>query len=333
MKKLVSIGLFVVMAMLMAGCGSSSDSEAGGGDDGSGSSDLVIYSAMGNEISDPILELFQEQHPEINVETIHAGAGELLARIKAETDNPAGDILWGGETTTYDLNEELFSSYESPNDKEMIVQDPEHKWHAFSNLPQAILVNTDELPDESTHPTSIEDLADPNAAWLEQGNFALSDPGTSGTGVSIIKGMASLYDWEFVGDALKNASIVDGSSAMFDGVKDGEFAVGFINEDLGSKWESAGLPVRMIYPEDGVTNQIDAAGIILDGPNEESAQTFIDFVTSEEVHMIVRDEILRRSAREDIDPPEGFKELDSTNLIENNQLTNEEIMEEFENLR
>ncbi|MFS0862159.1 extracellular solute-binding protein [Fredinandcohnia sp. 179-A 10B2 NHS] len=326
-KKLNLLVISLVVLISLIGC--SSQGTEGDGKSGK----LVIYSANGEEITDPILAKFNEKYPDIKVEVINAGTGELLARLKAEKENTAGDVLWGGEIVSYELNKDLFEAYESPTDKDMIVKDPDNKWHAFSNLPQAIFVNTDLVKNESDYPKTLKELADPNGKWLAEGQIALADPSKSGTGITIVKGIATLYDWDFVGEFLKNSKVLDGSTAMFNAVKDGELPVGFINEDLGAKWELLDLPVKMIYPEDGITNQIDALGIVAGAKNLENAQAFIDFMGSKEVHEIVRNEVLRRSARTDVEPPEGFVDLSNYNLIQADTISNEEIIEKFNELR
>ena len=46
------------------------------------------------------VELFRQAYPNINVEIVNAGTGELTQRIAAEAENPQGDVLWGGGADT-----------------------------------------------------------------------------------------------------------------------------------------------------------------------------------------------------------------------------------------
>ena len=91
MKRFLSIALLLMMLLSLAACGG--DTSAGDSSEGSAPAGelfffydrgyIVIYTGCGPEITDPILELFRETYPDINVEIIKAGSGELMARIRA----------------------------------------------------------------------------------------------------------------------------------------------------------------------------------------------------------------------------------------------------------
>lgn len=74
---------------------------------------------------------------------------------------------------------------------------------------------------------------------------------------------------------LDNCEVLSGSDPMFDAVKDGTYPIGFVNEDLGLKWLEAGLPIELIYPEDGVINTVDCLSIIKGAKNMDNAKLFI----------------------------------------------------------
>ena len=343
LKKILGLGMAVALgASMLAGCGSKPAEESKEStteveakertEEGATTTDepsgkVVIYTGSGPEITEPIYELWNEKYPNIEIEEVKGGTGELLARISAEQGNAGGDVLWGGDTFLYLSSPELFASYESPEDASMITQDPDHKWHAYVIMPQTILVNTRLMEDESAYPKTLKELTDEK--WGE-GKIALADPAKSGTGVSIVKGMASLHDWDYVQGILVNSEVYPSSDAMFDAVKNAETPVGFINEDLGYKWEASGEPVRNIYPEDGVTYNVEASGIIEGAKNMDNAKLFIDFILSKEVHEVLQDVVMRRSARTDLTPPEGLADLSQYNMIESKIDSKDEVLEKFQ---
>ncbi len=292
-----------------------------------GSKKVVIYTGSGPEITEPIYALWKEKYPDIAIEEVKGGTGELLARIQAEKGNAGGDVLWGGDTFLYMSSPDLFMPYESKEDASMISTDPDHKWHAYVIMPQTILVNTKLLTDESQYPKTLQELTDEK--WAKD-KIALADPAKSGTGVSIVKGMASLYDWEYVKGVLKNSEVYPSSDAMFAAVKDATNPVGFINEDLGFKWEQSGEPVKNIYPTDGVTYNVEACGIIEGAKNADNAKLFIDFISSKETHEVLQNTIKRRSARKDMSPPEGLGDLSNYKLIESKFKSKDEVLTNFE---
>jgi len=291
------------------------------------SGSLVLYTGNGTEITDPLLAAFKLAYPGIKVEIIKGGSGDLLARIKAEKGNPGGDILWGGEPLMYDTEAALFQPWASPSDKAMIRQDPKNIWHLWSFMAQSIFVNTDLIKNPADWPKSIKELADPK--WQKYGKIALADPNKSGTGATLVDGFYSLYGWDFVRNLLKNCEVSPGSDAMFSAVKDGADPIGFMNEDLGAKWEQMGLPVKMIFPTDGITNTLDASGIIAGAKNLDNARVFIDWLGSKESHQILRTQVLRRSCRTDVTPPPGLIDLSQYKLVTMANLTRDQIRSNF----
>lgn len=286
----------------------------------------MIYTGCGPEITDPILELFQETYPDINVEIIKAGSGELMARIQAEVENPGGDILLGGEPYLFEANADVFEPYVSETDQDMILSHPEGLWHPWSVMLTPIAVNTDRLPDEADWPKNLGDLADPKYA---ADKIAFCDPGKSGTGATIANNIASLYGWEYITEMLDNCEVLSGSDPMFDAVKDGTYPIGFVNEDLGLKWLEAGLPIELIYPEDGVINTVDCLSIIKGAKNMDNAKLFIDFFGSPENHAVLVDPILRRSTVPTRPLAEGLTPTTEYNLVDADKISRDDITAQY----
>ena len=94
MKKLSLVLILVCLtgAMVFAGGNKAASS---GGSGGMGNS-LVLYSSMTDNDLTNLLKGFGEKYPNIEVEIVNGSAGELTSRIEAESDNPQGDLMWGG---------------------------------------------------------------------------------------------------------------------------------------------------------------------------------------------------------------------------------------------
>lgn len=274
-----------------------------------------VYTPHGSEITDPIFDAFNVKYPNVKIQLITAGTGELLSRLEAEKNNPSADVMWGGDTTSFESYQDLFEAYESPEDAYMQSTDPANKWHPFAILCQPIIVNTDLLK-EDQYPTTVEELV--NLQWKGKA-IALSDPNKSGTGYTIVSGLVNAYGWDFVERLIANSVVTNGSDAMFKAVRDGEVPAGFINEDLGAKWEQEGLPVKIIYAKDAVTVQMDAVALVKGGPNSELGKLVVDFICSAPAHKIAVDTISRRSARKDVDPPVILPKLGELNLFTANE--------------
>lgn len=304
----------VCSAVALTGC----SAIVGGGDKGGGdskSSSLVVYAVHGPEVTDPIVKLFREQYPDINLSlTSAAGTGEMISRIESESSNPLGDVSWGGSTEVYEAAaDNTFAAVELDNDASVVKQDPEHQWHATDVLFQPMVVNTDKVQ-EADYPASLTDYTDPK--WAGLGKVVFAHPRSSGTTYSILAAMVTAHDWDYLADFLPNAAVVDGSSQMFDGVRTGEYAAGFINEDLGATWIAEGAPLKMIYPSDAVSNQIGAAAVIEGARNAEAAKTFVNFLMSREAQEIMVEQTGRRSARSDVTVPAGLPDASELKLAD-----------------
>jgi iron(III) transport system substrate-binding protein len=274
--------------------------------------ELVVYTSHGETTSGPVLDAFKKVHPDISVTVVRGGTGEVVERLRAEAKNPTADVLWGGPTQTFDENGSLFQAYESKTDADMVTVDPNHIWHPYTVLLQPIIVSTKRVKSGDL-PKTQGDLV--SEKWEGLGSLIIPDPAKSGTGYTILSALAGQMGWDFVGKLSKGARIAPGSDDAFNAVRDGEAAVGWINEDLGAKWKAEGLPIDVIYPTDAVTGQVDAQAIVAGAPHLGDAKAFIDFLGSKASHEVVRDATVRRSARTDVTPPKVLPDIGSLNII------------------
>ena len=89
------------------------------GVDTSVSGTLVIYTTTYDiEYKLIIEEGFLKKYPNVKVESVQAGAGELKTRIKSEIENPQGDVMFGGLAYS-DADLGIWEKYVSKNDVTM----------------------------------------------------------------------------------------------------------------------------------------------------------------------------------------------------------------------
>ena len=77
---------------------------------------LVVYSPHDADPLNAGVAMFQAAYPDIDVQVIAAGTGELCQRIVAESENPQGDVLWGGGADTLAGYVDYFEPYVCAND-------------------------------------------------------------------------------------------------------------------------------------------------------------------------------------------------------------------------
>ncbi|MCD6238974.1 MAG: extracellular solute-binding protein [Thermotogae bacterium] len=291
---------------------------------------IVVYSASGPEITEPLYKLFRSQYPNIEVTFVYGKTPELFARLRAEKNRPAADVMFGGAPITYDQERDLFEPYVHPERANFVISDPNNIWQPFSIFAQPLMYNTNLVKEEDQVDTIIKLIAK-GEEWAKMGGIALADPSKSSTGWTIVSGITSAYSWNFIRELLKYAMVTPGSDAMFSAIKDGEAPVGWINEDLGIKWELAGLPVKIVYPKDVCTVQVDAYGLVKGAPHSELAKIFINFLGTKEAHELVSSIIKRRSVRKDVAPPGELPPLGELNLYTQSE-SREVVVSKFNKL-
>ena len=351
MRKKIAIILAAAMAAGLAGCSSQTaettvaqttatqteqaQEEAAGRENG----DAVESEASGEKApeeysgsvgvysphdADPLnagVNLFMEKYPNVKVEVVAAGTGELCNRIAAEAANPIADVLWGGGADSLAAFKEYFQPYVCANDEFIgeAYKDPDDLWIGESPLPMVIFYNKELIEkDGLTIPEAWEDLIDP--AW--KGKIAYCLPSKSGSAYTqlctMILGHGGKEDgWAFIEQLYDNldGKIVDSSGKCHKMVADGEFHVGITIEKSAIQY--ADDPnVGFVYPSDGTSAVPDGVTLVKDCPNEENAKLFIDFVTSKECQEDQSQNWGRRPVRNDLEVGERMAKLDDLVLVD-----------------
>ncbi|MBX7098014.1 MAG: extracellular solute-binding protein [Myxococcaceae bacterium] len=273
---------------------------------------VVLYTVNGPELTGPVLERFRAEHPGVELQVVSVpGTGELFARVAAERGAPRADVVWGGAREAYAAHPELLAAVALPEDASTVAIDPEHRWHATDLLLQILVVNTERF--EGQRPTTIAELAAPG--W-SGGQVVLAQPGASGTAFSVLAGLVTRHGWPLVERLVPHLWLVDDSASMFSLVREGEAAVGFMNEDLATQWAAAGVPLALIYPRDGVPYQVGCAAVIAGARHPAEGAALANFLLSAEAQAVQVREVSRRSSRRDAPPPAGVPALSDVDLIE-----------------
>jgi iron(III) transport system substrate-binding protein len=279
---------------------------------------VVVYSAISTKLTQAFVNAFQKANPDISVQVIAGGSGELLTRIKAEHSNPLGDVLLGPDADTFDSDLSLFERYKSPESGafDAAALQPDHKYTGFSTNFQVFIVNTKMMP-LSKAPKTWKDLAKPEF----KGKILMANPAQSGSAFSQLHQIIDLYGWDVMDRIVDNATFVSSSKLAFQNVAKGENPVGLTSEFNVLQSKKDGNPVEAVYPEDGTALVVDAVGIIAGGPNPDAAKKFVDFVTSKPAHEMLVELDGRRSARKDVTPPAGLADIGTIKVVPYNTVS------------
>ena len=284
MKKLLSIA--VVAALLISMVTVAGATEKIGGS-------LVIYTATDDANIERVIPPFEEMTG-ITVDIISGSAGECLARIQAEKENPHCDVMWGGLTPS-DFNKypDLWTPYVSSSDGDF-PEDYQNKNGYFSNFiiqTVNLLVNKDLQAELGIEINGYEDLLNPAL----KGKIIHADPASSSsawrhlsTQLLVMGGYDSQESWDYLEKFIQNLNGVTttSSSAVYRQVAEGEYVVGLTYENVCVELLQSGAEnVEIVYMEEGTTASPFASAIVKDAKNLDQAKAFIEWLTSEECQM------------------------------------------------
>jgi iron(III) transport system substrate-binding protein len=256
---------------------------------------LVVYSPNSDGEIQGILYYFAEKY-DIKVSLQSMGTGEVLSKLNAEKANPQADVMFGGVNMgVYLTNKDLFMQYVAKGN-ETLPPGYQNQTGFFTNYLLSgsnLLVNTDLEKSLGLTITGYDDLLNPAL----KGKIASADPVSSSSAwaqlcnILLVKGgYESPQAWAYVEALIKQLSgkLTSGSSAVYKGVYQGEYAVGLTYEDPSVALLADGAKnVRVVYPKEGAVWLPAASAIVAGSKNADNAKLFMDFLISDECQRIV----------------------------------------------
>lgn len=276
---------------------------------------LVVYSPHDANPLQAGVAMFQAAYPDIDVQIIAAGTGELCQRIVAESENPQGDVLWGGGADTLAGYVDYFEPYVCANDDVIgdAYKDPDDMWIGESPLPMVFIYNKNLIAEEDV-PKTWDDLCNENL----KGKIAYTSPAKSGSAYTQLCTMLFSKPtieegWELVFNFIKNldGKVQDSSGNAHKLVASGEYSVGVTIEKSAVLYND-NPDIGYVYPEKNSAVP-DGVALIKNCPNPENAKLFIDYVTGLECQTAQNADWARRPVRSDLIPV-GLVGLDTLDL-------------------
>jgi len=267
----------------------------------------------------PIIENFENESG-IDVEVVQGGTGEIIARLRRYPDSPPCDVLWGGSYTTVFPFSNFFDDYKSCNESFIpdSYKNTEGMFTRFSNVPSVLMINKRRLG--SIKVEGYADLLNP----LLKGQIAFADPETSSSSwehlINMLFAMGNgnpENGWNYVRLLCKNidGKLRSGSSAVYDGVAKGQFAVGLTFEEGAANFAENDDNILIVYMKEGVVFTPDVICLVKNAKNPENAKVFIDYLTDLPVQNFISKQLNRRSIRTDVAIKKLFVPIDSINCI------------------
>lgn len=265
---------------------------------------LTLYSTESDDLINLIVPGF-EKKTGIKVDLITAGSGEILKRLQSEKDAPIADALLGTSYLMAKANEDLFEVYQSPEDANVIEGfKNDGAITQYKKGCSVLLVNKDLIGDIEIK--GYQDLLNPAL----KGKIAATDAAASSSAfdhlVNMLIDMSPNHEnesdvaWQYVQDLLFNidGKLLNGSSAVYKGVADGEYTVGITWEDPSATYLKNGATnLEVVYMEEGVAFMGSAVMVVKGAKHPDNAKAFLDYTLSDEVQNKLGTEACLRPVR------------------------------------
>ena len=255
--------------------------------------EVVVYTALDREFSEPLLDEFQRQTgirvlAKYDVESTKTVG--LVNAIIQEQARPRCDVFWNNEIM-HTLRLEklgLLAAYSTKQAEGFPSEyrSPGGTWYGFAARVRVLIVNTQLVP-EQDRPQSIRDLIDPK--W--KGRVGIAKPlfGTTATHAAVL-----FAHWgdekarQFFLQLQENAQVLSGNKQVALAVGRGELAFGLTDTDDAIIEKENGQSVEIIYPdqEEGGLGALfipNTLAMIQGAPNTQAARRLVDYLLSAEV--------------------------------------------------
>ena len=248
--------------------------------------ELIVYSALDREFSQPILEdLGEELQMQVRVKYDQESNKTVgLATELIETRRqPKADIFWNNEIL-HTIRLEKLGLLEPIAEADLnrfptAYRSPTERWCGFAARARVLIVNTDLLPDPTQRPNSVQDLADKK--WVGKCTMARPVFGTSATHAAVL--LSTLGDeqgMQLLEDMTSNAVMQGGNKQVAQKVAAGQFAFGLTDTDDAMIEVERGEPVAIVFPDQlenqcGVLLIPNTLAILKNGPNPDRAQRMV----------------------------------------------------------
>ena len=244
--------------------------------------ELVIYTSQPTAQMEKVLALFNETHPEIEVEMFRSGTTEVLNKLQAElaAGNPQADVLLIADSVAMEQlkQQDVLQPYASA-DVSLLPDgqyDPEKHFFGTKLITTGIIYNT---ASGVPAPKSWKDLLSDEA----KNQVIMPSPLYSGAAVIHVGTIVQQdgFGWDFMEALAENGAIAGkGNGSVRDAVARGEKAYGVIIDYMAFGQKAAGSPVDFVFPEEGVTAINQPVGILKTAKNVDAAHAFVDFQLS-----------------------------------------------------
>lgn len=250
--------------------------------------DLNVYCPMSEDDCISVLAAFRADTG-IDSSFVRLGAGEVLARIRAESKNPQAGLWLAGAADLFiqGASEGLLERY-APEGIDRIpakFRSADDSWTPIAISPVAFFYNPEYVTKLGKEPpSSWKDYADP----AYEGAIVLTHPASSGTAFVVLSTLVQIYGEDEAFRMLKeiDANVLQyarSAGSLTQMVASGEVAISMAYTHGLEVAIEQGFPIGVSFPVEGTGYELNSTAIIANAPEKQraAAQKFIDWAVSE----------------------------------------------------
>lgn len=241
---------------------------------------VLLYTSVPIEIVTRLQKAFETAYPDIKLDIYRAGTGVIAAKIATEKEagRILADLVWVADYTYLEdlKKQDLLYKYLPPEAASVpaALVDPDGYYAGGRVFTMVIAYNTNLVTDP---PQRWTDLLDPK--W--KGELVTGNPEYSGSNVVAAAVLGMEYGLSYFHGLRENEmAVVRGNSEAAAAVIAGEYMVGLTLDNVVREQQALGLPIGMVYPEDGPIFLLSPVGIMSTSRSLEAAKAFAGYVLS-----------------------------------------------------
>ena len=257
---------------------------------------LTVYCSVEIEVCEILIQGFKKDTG-IDVAMTRKSSGETFAQMKAEANNPKGDVWYGGTGDPHltAASVGLTEKYKSKHFNDLLTAaQNQAKFSDYRSV--GIYVGalgygykTNLLKEKGLPvPKSWADLTNP----VYKGEVQMANPNSSGTAyttlATIIQILGDDKGWDFMKALHKNINqYTKSGSAPIKAAAKGETTIGIVFQHDATKQKKSGLPIAVVSPTEGTGFEVGSMSIIKGARNMKEAKIFADWALSPAAQTLV----------------------------------------------
>jgi ABC-type Fe3+ transport system substrate-binding protein len=264
---------------------------------------ITVMTSFSKDVTDPFKKAFEAAHPGTTVEIQNRNTNAGVKLLEETRSANAVDIFWASAPDAFDVlkGKGLLQKYAAKAtgipDKigAYPMNDTERFYSGFAASGYGIMwndryVKANKLPE----PKEWQDLA--KAAYFD--HVSIAAPSRSGTThltiETILQGEGWEKGWRTIKEMAGNfRAVTERSFGVPEAVNSGQVGYGIVIDFFAFSAAASGFPVKFVYPS--VTTIVPAnVGIVANAPNKAGAETFVEYLLSEQGQEVLLEKSIRR---------------------------------------